>query len=179
MPLVGAGSRHDIEDASGGPAEFCIEVTREDLKLSNGSLAEFERRQEFGFRKIGECLISICPIDESVGIEVIDAGEIRGGARIAVAELRGTGNKDAQIQKLSVSDRQVVDESPIERGARLLALGVEGGCLGDDGDGITRRLFQRETDIQRLCDLQDDAALLGRCESDAFGHNLVIAERER
>ena len=176
MPLVCARPGDDVDQSSRRSSEFRVEVAGQHLELANRALAEFEGHQEFCLGKIAPCLIRVGAIDKSAGVEMIHAGEICRGARVALAKLGGAGNQHAQIHELSTANRQALDESAIQGRARLLPVQLYQRFPGDDSDGFAGCLFQDETHVQSLCDLQYDAALPHRDESKTLGRNLVVAE---
>src|SRR5262249_33114942 len=122
--------------------EFRIEVTRQNLNLTNGALTEVKWHKEFCLGKIRPCLEGIGAIDESVRIKVIHTGEISSSFRVPIAGLGRTRNEYSQIQKLSASTRQVLDKSAIQRCARLFSIRIDGGRAGDLSDGFARSLLQ-------------------------------------
>src|SRR5690349_11007209 len=110
MPVIRSGPRDDVDQTSRRSAEFGVEVSGQHLEFANCALADVERHEEFCFWQIGPRLVSVRAIDKPIGIEMIHAGKIRRGLCVTVAKLGCPGNEDAQIEELSASDRQIIDE---------------------------------------------------------------------
>src|SRR5204863_9838118 len=90
VPDVCAGSGNDVDQPSRGSAEFRIEVTGQHLKLSNCTLVEVERYKVFRLRTIGPGLISVGPIHQSIGVEMIHTGKICRRVGVAIAKFCGS-----------------------------------------------------------------------------------------
>src|SRR5262249_6714604 len=97
-------------------------------------------------------------------------------ARIAFSKFRSTWNEHSQIQELSASDGQIIDEPAIHGCTRLFPVGLHNGLPRENSDRVTRGLFQDEAHIQCLRDLQNDAVLPRSQESRAPCLYLITAE---
>src|SRR5215831_13041589 len=166
MDLIRAGLRYGDDQTSAASPEFGAEISIEYLEFLDGILAEFEGNFEFAVGKTAPRLVGIGPIDDRIAVEVVHAGEIRRRARIAVAELGGSRNKDTEIHEFSAVQRQVVEEPLIDGRAGLFPVRFNERRPGWKTDGGRRgKSHKIEIDIQCLADLERKSRLPRRCET--------------
>src|SRR5262245_8863805 len=106
---------------------------------------------------------------------MVDPREICRSASVTFTKFSTAGNEHSQVQELSTSNRQILQEPAVQCRTRLLTIGFNHRLTGDDSYRIACRLFESETYSQSLRDLQHEAILPSCDESGVFRSNPIVA----